>query len=206
MKNVLLVGIITLLFSSCGQLENAPTPTNRPEIVVTSTEIATNTPVLIATSTVIVAKGLVPEKFSKYIGLNYPPLPDGISQNFGLVIWNSNDYGLSLVSDGENKMLWLNKLTRHDSSGKAYWEVKDILELPNIESDVVLIPDGCLLNGEFDYEILVIGKWDDEVFVSRYMTNDKILLAWRANTILNVFEVISTNGIECHADNATNLK
>jgi len=85
-------------------------------------------------------------------------------------------------------------LTRHASSDNTYWEVKDILELSNLESGVILIPDGCLLNGEVDNEIFVVSK------------NEKTLLAWRANTTLNVFEVIPTNGIECRSDKGVSLE
>ena len=70
----------------------------------------------------------------------------------------------------------------------------DILDLTNVESGVVLIPDGCRLNGELDNEIIVVGK------------DEKSLLAWRANTALNVFEVIPTQGIECQSDKGMTLE
>ncbi len=87
-------------------------------------------------------------------------------------------------------MLWLSELTHHDSSGNAYWEVKDILDLSDQESGLALIPDGCLLNGEADSEILTIGR------------DGVILLAWRADTTLDVFEVMPPDGIESHSDKA----
>ena len=187
MKNVLWVGIIILLFSACGQLETTPAPADMPEPIVTPSPVE-NIP------TAVLANGSDPEKFSKYIGLSYPPLPAGLSEGFSMIIQDSDDYGLWLVSDEDGRMLWLSKLTHHDSSGTAYWEVKDILELSNLESGVILIPDGCLLNGEVDNEIVVVGK------------NEKLLLAWRANTTLNVFEVIPSNGIECHSDKGVILE
>jgi hypothetical protein len=184
-KNVLLVGITILLFSACRQTEavSAPAP------------MVTSSPVEIKDSpTAVLATGLVPEKFSKYIGLNYSQIPEGLSHQFSMLIESANDHSLSLVSDGQNKMLWLSKLTHHDSSGNAYWEVKDVLDLSDLESGLTLIPDGCSLNGEPDSEILVAGR-------------DKVItLAWRANTTLNVFEVIPTNGIECHSDKGTILE
>jgi len=201
MKNVLWVGIIILLFSACGQLETAPAPADMPELIVTVKEDQTNTPEPIVTPgpvenspTAVLANGSDPEKFSKYIGLSYPPLPAGLSEELSMIIQDSNVYGLSLVSDADSRMLWLSKLTHNDSSGNAYWEIKDVLELSNLESGAILIPDGCLLNGEVDNEIFVVGK------------NEKILLAWRANTTLNVFEVIPTNGIECHSDKGVILE
>ena len=186
MKAVLLVGILSLLLAACGQFETAPAPVEAPEFTVT--ENPTDVP------TAVSAKGLAPERLSQYIGLAYPPLPEGLSEGFSMIIQDSDDYGLSLLSDGENRMLWLSKLTHHDSSGIAYWEVMDILDLSNVEAGVVLIPDGCLLNGAPDNEIFVAGN------------NGTIRWAWRANTTVDVFEIIPTTGIECHSDKGTILE
>lgn len=185
LKNALLVGMIILLFPACGRMENAPTDT--PEPAVTVTDIPTNPPALGST------ERTVPEKDSKYIGLHHPPLPDGLSEGFSMLIQESNEHNLSLVSDGAKRMLWLSKLSVPESSNKVSWEVQDILEFPNLEPGVILIPDGCSVNGKPDNEIFVIGR------------NETILFAWRANTTLNAFEAISTNGIVCHSDKAVTL-
>jgi hypothetical protein len=139
------------------------------------------------------AQGLAPEKYSQYVGMNYPPLPDGLSEELGMLIQNANDHSLSLISDGQNKMLWFSRLTHYDTDGHAFWEVMDILDLSGVEEGMSLIPDGCSLNGVPDNEILVIGK------------DEKIAQAWRVNTTLNVFEVIPVSGIECHSDKSMSL-
>ena len=185
MKTVMLFGIIILLFSACRRSE---APSVAAPVVTSSPVEVNNSPM--ATP----ATGLVPEKLRQYIGLNYPPYPNGVSDSFGMLIENAEDYSLSLVSDGENKMFWLSKFTHHDSSGNAYWEVKDVLDLSDIESGVTLIPDGCSLNGQPDSKIFAAGK------------NGVILSAWRANTTSNVFEVIPTNGLECHSDKGMTLE
>lgn len=185
MKNLILVVIAVLLVSACGPLETASTPAP----MVTSDPVEIENP-----PTAVPATGLSPEKFSQYLGLDYPPLPGGLTEIFSMLIQDANDHSLWLLSEGENKMLWLGKLTHHDSSGNAYWEVKDILDLSNLESGVALVPDGCLLNGEPDNEILTLGQ------------DGVILLAWRANTTLDAFEVIPTNGIECHSDKGVSLE
>jgi hypothetical protein len=181
MKNVLWIGIMILLFTACGQLETPPAPVDLPEPQVTPAPVE-------IIPTAAPASGSDPVKFSKYIGLSYPPLPADLTEGFSMMIQDSDDHGLWLVSDDEGRMLWLGKLTHHDPDGNAYWVVVDILDLSNVESGVVLIPDGCRLNGEVDNEIIVAAK------------NEQSLLAWRANTDLNVFEVIPTQGIECHSD------
>lgn len=186
LKNLMSVTITILLLAACGQFETTPAPADVPELTVT--ENPTHTAAVVST------EGAVPEKFSKYIGLNYPPIPGGLSESFSMMIQDSNDHGLWLVSDGESRMLWLSKLTHHDSGGNAYWEVKDVLGLSNVETGLFLLPDGCLLNGKIDHEIFAAGK------------DGKTLLAWRANTSSDRFEVIATDGIECHSDKGVYLE
>lgn len=176
MKNGLWAGILLALFSACAKLE--PTP------AIIESPAPTSAPV----------EGIAPEKFNSYIGLKYPPFPSGLTQDLSMLIQDSDGYGLWLVSDGGNKMLWLSRITHYDSAnGNPFWEVQDVADLSNLETGLVLIPDGCFLNGQPDPQILVASK------------NGFNLLAWRANTALNVFEVISTNGIECHSDKGVRL-
>jgi hypothetical protein len=139
------------------------------------------------------AEGLAPERYRKYVGISYPPLPAGLSEEIGMLLQGAEDHSLSLLSDGENKMLWFSKMTHRDVNGNAYWEVQDVLDLSNVEAGLTLLPDGCSLNGTPDSEIIVASK------------DGTTRLAWRANTTLNVFEVIPVSGIECHSDKAINL-
>jgi hypothetical protein len=184
MHKVLWIGIIILLLSACGPLKAAPTPA----------PIVTSTPVEIKNSPAVPVTGLAPAKFSHYVGLSHPPLPAGLTEGISLMIQDSEDYGLFLVSEGENYMLWLSKLMHVDASGNPSWEVRDVLDLSNFETGDILVPDGCSLNGVPDYEIVVAGR------------NGVMIAAWRANTASNVFEVIPVNGIECHSDKGTILE
>ena len=179
-KKLILVVMTVFLLTACGAVEtpSAPAP------VVTADPVDMAEPVT----------GLAPAEFRHYLGLNYPPLPANLTEVFAMLIQNAEDHSLSLLSEGTTQMLWLSQLTHHDSNGNAFWEVQDVLDLSDFESGVVLVPDGCTLNGVPDNEILVVGK--DGVTLS----------AWRANTALNVFEVISTSGIECHSDKGMTLE
>ena len=181
-KNTVLAGMLILLFSACGPLETAPVSAETSEPIVAVTESPADVP------SALPVEGLAPEKLSNYLGLNYPPLPVSLTEDFALLIQGSEDHSLSLISDGQNTMLWLGKMTHRDASGNAFWEVKDILDLSDLESGLVLLPDGCSLNGEPDGEIFVAGR------------EGVILLAWRANTTLDVFQVLPTDGIECQSD------
>lgn len=61
-----------------------------------------------------------PLDISANIGLVYPPSPEGPSKSFSMMIWDTDGYGLSLVSDGAGKMLWLEKIIRYDENGNAF--------------------------------------------------------------------------------------
>ena len=186
MNQLLLVVFTVLLFSACGPVEAIPAPTEAPELMVT--EYPTDVP------TAVPVEGSAPESFSSYIGLSYPPFPASLTQDLSMLIQNKDGYGLSLVSDGAIKMLWLNKITQYDTDGNPYWEVKDVLELSNVEAGLTLIPDGCLLNGVPESEIFVAAR------------NGVVVLAWRANTSLDRFEVMATDGIRCNSDKAMSLE
>jgi hypothetical protein len=179
LKKTIFVLITILFLAACGQ----PETTSTPELIVT--ENPTNIP------TSIPLTGLAPEKFSKYIGLTYPPLPAELSERFSMIIQDSNVYGLSMVVEDDSKMLWLIKMSQGNETS---WEVKDILDLSGMEAGLILIPDGCSLNGTVDNEIFVVVG-----------NNGTIRLAWRANTSLDIFQLISTSGIVCNSDKGVSI-
>ena len=190
-KNLMLVVMAALLLAACGPFETASAPvvenpTITPEPVVSDPVevIPTENP----------ADVIEPEQFSKYIGLEFRSLPENLSQGFWMQIQDKEQgYSLMLVSDGAEKMLWLEKVNHYDASGSPAWEVKDVLGLSDLESGLTLIPDGCFLNGVPDSEIFIAGR------------NGVIVLAWRANTTLGKFEPIPAAGITCDSDKATPL-
>lgn len=190
LKNLILIVITILILTACGPFGTTPepesvieNPTSRPEPVVVSEPTEAMPPAA--------SDALTPEQ---YIGLRYPPSPAGLSQDFSMLIPNSEVYSLSLVNDGTSKMLWLSKITHYDTnSGNPYREVKDVLGLSNLEAGLTLIPDGCRLNDVPDSEILAAGR------------NKVIVMAWRANTSLGKFESIAVDGIRCSSDKAMPL-
>jgi len=194
MKNLMLVLVIALLLAACGGVETA----SAPEVIVTEEPASVPEPVAVSDPvedipTTVPSDGADSEQFSKYIGLNYPPSPEGLTEVFSMLIQDKEDYSLMMVLEGGNKMLWLSKITHYDTDGSAYWEVKDVLALSNLEAGLTLLPDGCFLNGVRDNEILVAGK------------NGTIRLAWRANTMFGKFEAIPADGITCNSDKAVNI-
>lgn len=190
LKNLILAAMTILILSACGQVQNPSVPESSVVEDPISMPVVVSEPV-----GGIPAAGLADEPdFSKYIGLTYPPSPEGLTDVFSMIIQDSDVYSLSLVIDGANKMLWLSEITHYDTNGSAYWEVKDVLSLSNLEAGLTLLPDGCSLNGQPDSEIFVAGR--DEVIVH----------AWRADTALGKFEAIPTDGIRCNSDKAMPLE
>jgi len=180
LKIVLL--IMGLLISACGSLGSESTPVVEPEPIVEVTE----DPAVVPTEAV--ADEPVLPAASHYIGMVYPPFPDGLTKGFSMIIQGSDDNGLSFVSGATGRMLWLEKVSRYDENGSPFWEVTDVLDLSNVENGAALLPDGCFLNGAPDPEIFVIGR------------NGVIVLAWRANTAVDKFETIPVDGIRCDSD------
>lgn len=178
----LLVGLIILLVSGCGLREAVSTP--EPVTVENPTSIPT--PALVDDLVSSVEPG-------NYVGLVYPPSPAELSKGFSMLIQDREGYGLSLVTDGRYKMLWLEKVARYGADGSVIWEVKDVLVLSDLEAGLTLIPDGCFLNGSPDSEIFVAGR------------NGVIVLAWRANTTSEKFEVVPVEGIKCNSDKAVDI-
>jgi len=187
-KNLLLVVVVTILFSACAPVKDVTAPVESlPEYVIVDSDVSADVPV--ATP----VEDAASEDFSQFIGLNYPPLPAGLSEGFSMMIQDSNDFGLTMVLKDVSRMLWLIKMVGRDANGAANWEVVDVLALPKMDAGVLLIPDGCFLNGAPDSEVFVEAK------------DDVILKAWRANKALEKFEVISTSNIHCESDRTTGL-
>lgn len=185
MKIVLSLGALILLTLVFGRWGAASTPAEALEPTV----IVKNNPTSIPPTTVPTEES-VPEENGQFIGLVYPPLPDDLSTGFSMIIQGSDDNGLSFVSDDGSRMLWLEKIARYEANGGVIWEVTDVLDLSKIESDAVLIPDGCSLNGSVDNEIVVVAQ------------NGVILFAWRANATSDRFEVLAPKDITCDSDKA----
>jgi len=114
--------------------------------------------------------------------------------------YDNPEFGFTPVRMNGLYTLWFEMFRYRDSKGKSYWEVLDILILPELRTDEVYVSSGCLLNGEYDGEILVVALLDRDAFYKRYVTNEKVRMAWRANRAKQAYEVISTEGIECHTD------
>ena len=132
----------------------------------------------------------------KYVGLRHgPSLPRGLKGTGGGLISDASDaveYAVSEVQKGRVKMLWFDRLTHRDDSGKAHWEVKDVLVLPAIPRKQVLVYALCFSGQNRDKEIIAVADYQPG---EEYLT--RVRRAWRANRKTEKFEEILTEGIRC---------
>ena len=88
---------------------------------------------------------------SPYIGLRYAgnKLPRGHKWIGGSLLTdpysNEKQYGVTEVSKGRAKMMWLDRLTHHDDAGNAHWEIRDVLFLPPMRKNQLLFYVNCSL-------------------------------------------------------------
>jgi len=188
MKNLILVVMVALLLAACAPIRSESVPAGEMEPVVVIENEPTDVPAPVESIPPAASIDV-----SEYIGLTYSLIPEHLSQGFSMIIFGKDGYGLTLIIAGEKKMLWLEKVDHYNEDGSVVWEVKDVLALSSLESGLTLIPDGCSINGTPDSEIFVAGQ------------NGAVVLAWRANTSLEKFEVISVDGIICNSDKAVNI-
>jgi len=135
---------------------------------------------------------------SNYIGLRYPgnKLPHGHKWIGGALLTDpysdEKQYGVTEVSKGRVKMMWLDRLTHHDATGNAHWEIKDVLFLPPMRKNQLLFYVNCFLANKPDSELIVIM---DSVVRGGYY--GRVQHAWRANRKAEKFQQIPVAGIKC---------
>lgn len=140
----------------------------------------------------------VPNDKGPYIGLRYAgnKLPRGHKWIGGALLTDpyadEKQYGVTEVSRGRLKMMWLDRLTHHDAAGNAHWEIKDVLFLPPIRRSQLLFYVNCARFDKPDSELIVIA---DGVIRGGYYT--RVRHAWRANSQSEKFQQIPVAGIKC---------
>ena len=135
---------------------------------------------------------------ASYLGLRYAgnKLPRGHKWVGGSLLSdpysNEKQYGVTEVSRGKVKMMWLDRLTHHDAAGTAHWEIRDVLILPPIRKNQLLFYVNCSLANKPDSELVVI---TDDAVRGGYFS--RVRHAWRANRKTEKFQQIPVTGIKC---------
>ncbi len=94
------------------------------------------------------------------VGINYPPLPEGVESISSWVTGGS--YTVRQVLVNKQKLLLLNRLSKRDQQGKGFYEVINVLALPPItETEEILAGTSCTVNGKEDRDFIMIMKSND---------------------------------------------
>ncbi|MGD9588688.1 MAG: hypothetical protein AB7Q37_03590 [Pyrinomonadaceae bacterium] len=145
-------------------------------------------------------------KASEYIGYRYQvpeilgKLQNGFTHRGGGLIGDINAdpvLGVSTLEKGRTMMFWLEvSIARDENGGVTAWEVKDVLEFPNVAAaDRVLeFSDPsfeCTRGRRVESELIGIGRLDRRrgIFTPRKL--------WRPNARTAKFETVSVQNVRC---------
>jgi hypothetical protein len=192
----LLIQTFILFLASCSSYA---TPNEQPNYGRT----ATNLPSI--TATAVPSITATADASSTYIGLKYPPLPSSIktSTSWQGVIWNPSTPGawsVSAVMDNTDIMLWLSKTIGYDDAGHAIFQVSDAVLLPPSARDKKIVVSECVFGSQPDYEIVALVNLDQASSDRRWLPNSNIIATWRVDQSQGKLEPISTEKIECNAE------
>ena len=148
------------------------------------------------------AQGQMP---ASYVGYEYKgvvpdtKLPNGVKHQGGGLISDHNIdpvYGISQVSKGKTRMLWLEVSTGQNEKGITGWRVLDVISLPALtRSQHILFPPDpaveCLRNGKAVPHLVALGRVDRRrgIFLQQRV--------WTADLMKMKFQPASIRGLRC---------
>ena len=153
----------------------------------------------------LVSAGQTKKPGAEYVGYNYKgvtpgtTLPNGVKHLGGSLVGEINSdpvHGISQVSKGKMKMLWLEVSTGQDSGGVTGWLVKDVLSFYNQRANDHLLFGAdpaieCNRDGKPVEHLVGIGKIDRKQDIFRPS------ILWTANLKTLKFDPVSTTGFKC---------
>ncbi len=142
----------------------------------------------------------------KYVGLQYPPVPQGVTLRGGWIVEEkgsdsfNSDYSITNVLVGNQTFLWLDRTIGFNGATERTSEVVSVLALPPLDENEGLFAGSayfCHINGEYDPLIIVIAKTEDNN--TEFIT--KVRKAWRVNLTAEKFDEIDVIGIDFRCEN-----
>jgi hypothetical protein len=200
--------IISPLTAAATQISSpSPAPTATSALTLTSastlTPLATTTPVPCPPFSIEtqLPNPNVPEN---YIGLHFDPfaMPKGLVDFGGFLIAGPLDYGLVSVQQTDGtKMYWLERFVCRDATGKAHFEVRDVLPVPHLTRDQVMT-DVCSVDGSDIPLIIAYGTYQKDQAPAPFRdtygwTLAKVDFAWRIDIQLEKFTAVSQENLVC---------
>jgi hypothetical protein len=140
-----------------------------------------------------------------YVGYRYKPvlaertLPNGVKSLGGGIVSDLNKkplWGISEMSKGGTRMLWLERAASEDARGVNEWEVMDVISVPNFPTGIEFIfgTGSCRENGK-ENEALVV----QAAFNARRLTY-RTIKAWHADIGSGRFLPIDAAAVKCEYD------
>lgn len=140
--------------------------------------------------TFISSFGCAENSNSNYIGLKYRDCPPGLIDEGGAVIDVKSQYAVAYYLKDSTHMLWLEKIYDHDKSGRAFFEVLDVIISP-IKDKEYIFCDCCSINDEDQPYTFALVKKEDREYYS------EIKYAWKIDFNKMKFVKISIMGMKC---------
>ena len=205
----------------CNGIKTAPSPSQRPKstplpITPQTPSVTPSVPTETSPSKVTFQTPSPTPKQTvsltkNYIGLRYADadkvMPPGFEIRSSGIIRDDKvdpladpEYGITQLSKGLRRMLWLKKFVSRNLNGNSIWEVIDVLDVPEVGKEEELIiskgGDSCYLNGKPDAKIVAIFKVEPgKRYALEYYT--KARKAWRVNLKTHKFEEILPRNVSC---------
>lgn len=130
----------------------------------------------------------------KYTGVTYnKKLPNGVKDLGGNLLSNEN-YAVSQMKKGKTDMLWLTYIAGRNDDGVPKWEVKNVLALPKIKKNQVILRGfnfPCTIGGKENLDLFVLADYSAK---TKTYTPKK---AWRVNIKKNLFETVAVKKVSC---------
>ncbi|HMB22824.1 MAG TPA: hypothetical protein VKP08_08350, partial [Anaerolineales bacterium] len=139
----------------------------------------------------------------QFVGLTYPPMPEGWESVSGALTWSDcvincppseQTYGVAYwrqtnPANGTGEgLLTFDKLVGRKADGSPIWTILDVLVGSEVGGSHWLF-QGCRVNGS--------ETTDNEIVPLYSIVLDPSAPAWRANHLTGRFEPISAEGITC---------
>ena len=134
-----------------------------------------------------------------YVGYKYTgvtvnkKLPNGVKDLGGNLLTNE-DYAVSRMQKGTTDMLWLTHITNRNDDGVPKWEVKNVLVLPKIKKNQVILRGfnfPCKIGGKENLDLFVLADYSAK---NKTYTPNK---AWLINVKKNLFETVAVKKVSC---------
>lgn len=209
-----IIGVLFLIiFITCCSVHKNNLNNNTSLDLITPTPLSLETTISIqetlspnTTQTVSDYSGFIKDDNQKWIGLIFPPMPNGISGGCSIILdfnqnRSGNDWCLGIVDSNNEYFVWLNHSVKN--SDQIKWQVKDVLLLPKMSDSEYFLPYGCQIDGIDTPNLIAIVEENQEDKNLRFVDYKKMKMAWWINFEKQIIQTQQiTPNMTCYIDGA----